>query len=359
MRASVLDNSETYTRLDPSVMRDRLRGLGGQCRDAWNAVHNLQLPKSYGKTRVVVLAGMGGSAIGGDLLADLASAKGVRLPIFTWRDYGLPNWVDGQTLIVVSSYSGETEEALSAFHTAMQRSAPVVALTSGGALQRLAEANGVPVVCIPPVGEPRVALGWAFVAPLALLVSLDLFPDMEAEAREAATLLEALARSWSPETPEAENLAKNLASRANGHLPVVYGAGLLSGAARRWKTDINENAKSWASAETFPELCHNTITAYAHPEDLSRNSMVILLRSSLLPPRIQLRYQVTAELLEHSVVPHTFVDAQGSTPLSHILTTAHLGSWVSYYLAILYGMDPSPIPATDYMKRKLKEAGSP
>ncbi len=359
MEPSLLDEPGIYDRRDPSAMRQRLRGLGEQCREAWRQVETIGLPDSYGRVRTVVLAGMGGSAVGGDLMADLAAALGVRLPICTWRDYGLPLWVDRSTLVIASSYSGETEETLSAFHAALERGVPVVALTSGGTLKNLAQTNSVPIIHIACETEPRLALGYSFVAPVALLVLLGLFPNMHSEVQKAAEMLDTVGRSWSERTPQEKNRAKVLASQVAGHLPVVYGGGLLAGAARRWKTDINENAKSWAAAEILPEASHNAVTGYAMPDSVRKNAFVIFLRSSLLPPRIRLRYQVIAELLDRADVGYTFVDAQGSEPLDHILSTVCLGAWVSYYLAMLYGVDPSRVPGIDRLKQRLGELRAP
>ena len=301
---SRLDNQDIYEQRDPSRMRERLRGLGRQCRDASQQVGGLKLPDAYSKVCALVLAGVGGSGIGGDLLADLGAAEGARLPIFTWRDYGLPQWVDRDTLVIVSSYSGETEETLSAFHTAVERGAQIVVMTSGGTLQKLAEAQDIPVIHVPYEGEARLALGYALVAPVALLAALGLLPEMEGEVQDTAALIDGMAMLCSEDRPQSENIAKALASQACGRLPVIYGGDLLAGAARRWKNDINENAKSWAVAETFPELGHNSITAFGFPDCIRNNVTVFFLRPSLLLPRTNLRYQVAVELLDQHRVPH-------------------------------------------------------
>ena len=351
--ASVLDDAGLYERLDPSGMRHRLRSLGQQCWDAYRQALRLPLPMKYRKVRSMVLAGMGGSAAGGSLLADLAVTKGMPLPVTTWRDFGLPPWVGRETLALVSSYSGETEEALSAFHAALERSACPLVLTSGGTLGHLAQRHGVPAIQVTHQGEPRTAVGWSLAAPLAVLEALRLFPAMGDEVEAAARLVESQAERYSENAPEARNLAKALAGRLHGRLPVIYGAGLLSAVARRWKTDINENAKSWAVAETLPELGHNVSTAYELPGLTRQSATVLLLRSSFQHPRTGLRFQVIGELLNKAGVPHTSVHAQGQEPMSHLLGSLFLGGWVSYYLGLLYGMDPSATPGIDYVKRRL------
>lgn len=174
------------------------------------------------------------------------------------------------------------------------------------------------------------------------------------ELEGSASLLSKLASRWGEDVPEAKNPAKKLARQITGRLPVVYGGGLLSGVARRWKNDFNENSKSWAAAETFPELCHNAVTAYEVPQTLRREVCVILLRSSLLSAKLRRTYQLTAEFLRRAGVCHAFVDAEGSGPLEHILSSVYLGIWVSYYVALLYGVDPSPVPGIDLMKQRVR-----
>ena len=359
---SALDDAGLYERLDPLGIRHRLRGQGQQCRDAYRQALSLPLPREYRRVRAVVLAGMGGSAAGGDLMADLAMTKGVPLPITVWRNFRLPPWAGEETLVVVSSYLGETEEALSAFHAALEQGARLIALTSGGSLGRLARKHGVPVIRISHQGEPRTAVGWSLAAPIAVLESLKLFPPMGDEIEAAARLADEQAERYGESTPEAHNPAKALARRLHGRLPVIYGAGLLGAVARRWKTDINENAKSWAVVESLPELGHNAVTAYDLPDFARQSATVLFLRSSFQDPRTGMRFQAVGELLDEAGILHASVEAQGSTPLSHILDAVCLGGWVSYYLGLLYGVDPSATPGIDYVKRRLaagKESDGP
>jgi glucose/mannose-6-phosphate isomerase len=286
-------------------------------------------------------------------MADQAMAKQVPLPITIWRNFCLPPWAGEETLAVVSSYSGETEEALSAFHAALEQGARVIVLTSGGRLGRLAQKQGVPVIQISHRGEPRTAVGWSLAALIAVLESLELFLPMGDEIESATRLVEEQTERYGEYIPEARNPAKTLARRLHGRLPVIYGAGLLSAVARRWKTDINENAKSWAVAESLPELGHNAVTAYDLPSSARQSATVLLLRSSFQDPGTGARFQAIEELLDEAGILHSSVEAQGSTPLSHILDAVCLGGWVSYYLGLLYGVDPSATPGIAYMKRRL------
>jgi glucose/mannose-6-phosphate isomerase len=313
------------------------------------------LPSSYRSVNKVVLVGMGASGVGGDLLADLLALEAAGPVFAVCRDYRLPPWVDAHTLVIASSYSGNTEETIACFRDALGRSAKVVAVTAGGILQQEATAHRVPLLRINYQGEPRSALGFSFLAPLALLQGLGLVPDQAAALEEAIILLEGASRRYGSGQPTEGNEAKRLARALEGHLVVVYGAGFLGGVARRWKTQINENAKGWAFAEAFPELNHNAIVGYQFPRAIASGVFVVLLYAPSLDHRVSARYPITTELLQRAGVPHQRVEVEGKAPLAQVLGAVVLGDWTSYYMAMLNGVDPSPVEAIDYMKGRLSE----
>lgn len=349
-----LESSETYRSVDPSGMRGRLEGLPQQCQQAWQASTTLKLPQAYEKVKRIIVAGMGGSAIGGDLAADLLSLE-PSPPIISWRDYDLPPWADEDTLVVVSSYSGETEETLSAFHAALQRRCKVIAITSGGPLKALTNEKGLPLLQVEYEGEPRCAVGWSFLGLLGLLQSLSLCSNKEEDVQEAVALLIDLAKRYGEDSP---NEARAMARRLQGQLAVIYGAGILQGVARRWKTQINENAKAWAFSEVLPELNHNSVVGLPLPEGVKGQARVVLLVSpDFTHPRTALRFRVTREILEKGRIEVEAVNPQGKSALAQILSSLHMGDWVSYYLALLYGVDPSPVPVIDHLKTRMAEEG--
>ncbi len=350
-----LDDPSLYARLDPSGMGQRLASLPRQVRLAWRDARALSLPSSYRSVDKVVLVGMGGSGVGGDLLGDLLALEPAGPVFAVCRDYRLPSWVDAKTLVIASSYSGNTEETLACFRDALGRSAKVVAVTAGGHLQQEAQSHGVPLLSINYQGEPRSALGFSFLAPLALLQGLGLAPDQAAALEEAIILLEGVLRRYGPGQPAEGNEAKRLARDLEGRLVVVYGAGFLGGVARRWKTQINENAKGWAFAEALPELNHNAILGYQFPRALAAGVFVVLLHSPLLGGRVSARYPITMELLQRAGVPHQLVKVEGVAPLAQVLGAIALGDWTSYYLAVLNGVDPAPVEAIEYLKGRLSD----
>ncbi len=350
-----LDNLKLYKRFDPADMLAHLHGLPKQCREAWLKAGEFALPSNYADIDKVVISGMGGSAIGGDLLRNLTSSVAKPI-IFVQRDYTLPAFIDDKTLIIASSYSGMTEETISAFSQALSTNSKKLVITTGGRLKTLAEGKSVPVFTIDYAGPPRASLGYSFMPLLAFLQKLGFIENKSAEVEEMLQVLETLLSKVSEDVPTRLNPAKQLASKLFGKVVIIYGAGILSAAAHRWKTQINENSKAWAFSETFPELNHNAVVGYEFPKHVAKQAYVILLHSPSLHPKILLRYQVTSEILEKAGIEHETIDSQGKDELSQIMSLVFLGDWVSYYLAILYETDPSPVKVIDYLKKRLSDA---
>lgn len=351
---SLLDTPEVYQRHDPTNMVGRIASLPDQCRLAWERGCAFRFPPSYASVDSVIFLGVGGSAIGGDLVAGLAQLED-HLPATVLRDFHVPTWVGPHTLAIASSYSGNTEETLAMYRQARERKAPLAVVTGGGPLMEMAKAHGVPLFNVTYQGEARSAIGYSFMAPLALLCQVGLLPYRQKDVAEAIELLRQLAEGLSPSVPAVQNLAKSIAIAMHGKLPVVYGAGFLAGAARRWKTQLNENSKSWAFYEELPELAHNSVEGYTLPKETRRGAYVTLLHSYLLHPRVSAKYQVVEEVLVEQGVAYRQIDAVGETPLAHLLSSVMLGDYVSYYLAMLNGVDPSPTPTLEQIKKRLAQ----
>ncbi|MCJ7605147.1 MAG: bifunctional phosphoglucose/phosphomannose isomerase [Dehalococcoidales bacterium] len=349
-----LDDLSIYGHYDPEGMLGRIKELPEQCRLAWQAVQDFHLPGDYTEIDNILILGMGGSAIGGDLVRSLVLGES-RVPVIIHRDYGLPHFVNDRTLIIASSYSGNTEETLSGFETALKTGAKKLAMTTGGRIKELAEANGVPVFTITYKAQPRAALGFSFLPTLGVLQKLGLLWDKSADVNETIGVLEKLAATQGETSPVADNPAKQMAQRLAGCLPVVYGAGFTAEAAHRWKTQFNENSKTWAFYEVFPELNHNATVGFPLPEEVAARIRVLFLRSPLMNKRLNLRMEVTAELLERAGVASEYVDSQGQSALSQMMSLVMMGDFVSYYLAILSRIDPSPVEVIDYLKGRLAD----
>ncbi len=347
-----LDDISTYKSLDKSGMLDGIKGFPEQCRNAWQTVKQFSVPDDYRNIDKVLVLGMGGSAIGGDLVRSLVEGES-RVPVMVHRDYALPAYADDNTLMLFSSYSGNTEETLSGFAAALKLDSKKLALTTGCKLAEKAKEAGVPVFHIDYKGQPRAALGWSFIPTLGVLQKLGLIQDKENDVVEAMEVLKTMVEELNESVPEAKNLAKQMARRFYSRLPVVYGTGITSEVAHRWKTQVNENSKAWAFYEVLPEMNHNATVGFPYPPELAKQMQVVFLRSSLMNERVKLRYEITGELLNRADVPHEYLDSRGRGALAQMLGLISFGDFVSYYLAILYGIDPSPVEVIDYLKRRL------
>jgi glucose/mannose-6-phosphate isomerase len=295
---------------------------------------------------------MGGSAIGGDLVETLARAEST-VPSAVCRTYTLPAWVGSRTVVIASSYSGNTEETLAAFEEAVARGARPIALTTGGRLAARAQESGFPLLTFSYESQPRAALGYSLIYLVGLFQKLELLADKRHDLAEAVRVLTRLQPTIDAPVPQARNPAKQLAAFLCQHFAVVYGAEHLGPVARRWRTQFAENSKAWAAYEELPELNHNAVVGYEHPAALRDDVAVVLLTSTLYHPRVQVRSQVTADLLARQGVPHHTIQVQGESSLAQMLWAIHFGDFVSYYLAMLYGADPTPVKAIDYLKEQL------
>ena len=352
------DDLSLFTELDTQDMLSQIDGLPDQLKNAWELGQNLQLPDLPGISRVLV-AGMGGSAIGADLLSAYASPICIA-SVVVHRDYQLPAWVDGKdTLVIFSSHSGNTEETLSAFKTARQRDCHCLAVTTGGKLAQLANQHGVPTWKFEHKGQPRAAVGFSFGLLLAVLTRLNLIPDPAAELDSAITAMKEQQKNIQANSITHQNPAKRLAGQLFDRWVTVLGSGFLTPVARRWKGQISEIAKAWAQFEFLPEANHNTLAGIHNPEALLSKTMVLFLRSTNNHPRNYLREELTRRIFMVEGLGTDFVDAQGDTRLANMWTCLHLGDYVAFYLAMAYGVDPTPVEAIESFKREMAAAGEP
>ena len=338
--------------VDPGHMLDRIREMPELVHDAWQAAGGLDLPDSYRSARAVLVLGMGGSAIGGDLLRVYAAAE-CPVPIAVCREYELPAWVNGDTLVIGVSFSGDTEETLSTFEQAAVRGARLLAVSTGGRLAQMAQTYGAPLLKVQYQAQPRAALAFLFTPLVRILTRLGFLSDKSAECEEAVALLGRLRDAYAPERPTSDNESKRLAQALHGKIPVIYGAGLLEEVAHRWKTQVNENSKNFGFYELYSELNHNAVVGYEHPAAARRDIAIVELDSTLLNPRLRVRMDVTDRIMQQAGVTFYRVPAQGQSPLAQIYAAITLGDYVTYYLAILNGADPTPVETINYLKSQL------
>ena len=351
----VLDDLDTLARLDPQDMRGQVARSPAQLRAAWTQTRTLTLPAAHRAAHAVAVLGMGGSAIGADLVAGIFGQR-LSVPLLSVRDYELPAWVGPQTLVLASSHSGATEETLSALETALTRHCPVVAVTTGGPLLEVARRAELPYLAFPAGGQPRAAIGYSVGLLMGLLERGGYLVLTDREVESAAEEAEHAAADCAAERPTVDNVAKQLAWSLVDRLAVVEAAGALAPVARRWKTQLNENAKSMAAFEALPEATHNAVVGYAHPEAAQERTFVIFLAARSEHPRNRLRAQLSAEVLDIAHVPHRTVEVPGEGPLAEAFHGIVVGDATSVYLASLYGEDPTPIEALSGIKARLAAA---
>jgi len=352
----LLNDREAIRAIDPAGMGGLIESLPEQWRKAEEIARSAGLPEFERPDRVVVL-GLGGSAIGGDLVRSLLEPVSPA-PIAVNRDYGVPAYVDNRTLVIASSYSGGTEETLSAAREAEARGARMVAITTGGALGEMARSKGWPLVLLPGGLSPRAAIGYSFVPLLVLMERAGLCGPVGKALAETAGLLERQAARYGIAVPVDENPAKQLALELKGRLPLIYGSkGWKGTAAYRWKTQINENAKAPAAWNVFPELNHNETVGWESPDAVMRSVHLVILRDEADERRVQARIDITREIMESAVAGVTELWAEGESDVARLFSLIYPGDFVSYYLALAYRNDPTPIKMIDLLKSRLASLG--
>lgn len=347
----VLEDLEKLQRLDRDGMLDAVRWFPEYCRRgieiAEAAPLGVFLEKDF---EAVTFIGVGGSAIGGQLVAEWLSSES-EVPMVVSRGYDLPGFVDKKTLVLAVSYSGNTEETLTALQKAMRRGSSIVSLTSGGALERLSRERGLLLVPIPVGLRPRAALPYQFFAIAAILNRLGLVGSPWAEVDEAIEVLVGLRGEMVPEVPADENLAKRLALSLVGKIPFVHGPPLFEGVAYRLRTQLNENSKVPASSGSFPELFHNAVLGCEAPGEVLEPLCLLFIRDQGETDRMARKIDRFRALFEGRVGGIVDVWARGKGRLARMLSVLYTGDYVSAYLGLLYGKDPSSNDSIDELKR--------
>jgi glucose/mannose-6-phosphate isomerase len=352
---SVLDDAARRSAVDAQGMIALTDGFPQQCRKALGIAQQFNPPTPRVPIQNVVVTGLGGSAVGGDLLRVLVEDNG-EVPLVVNRDYQMPAFVNDHTLVIAASYSGNTEETLSAFEDAQNRGALLLCITSGGELAQRAAHYGTPVAFIPKGQPPRSAAGYLFIPMLVAAHKAGVLrPDPTTELVRAIDLLEKAREEWNADVPFERNPAKQFAARLYGKLPIIYGSQPYSAVvALRWKTQLNENTKVHAFCNGYPEMNHNEILGWVLAKQQVPNLAVVLLRDGMERPKIVARVETTKRLFARAAEVHE-VFAAGQSMLARMLYAIYFGDWVSCYLALLYGVNPTDISYIDLLKGVLEK----
>lgn len=352
-RAITESRGALIARLDPSGMGERIEGLANQLRQGAALAAPLFGRIAPERPRRIVLCGMGGSAIAGELLASIIDREGA-VPMHVVRHYEPPAWVSPEDFIIFSSYSGETEETLAAYRALRPLRARSCVVTTGGTLAARAEADGIPVARLPGGHPPRAALGFSFSTLANLAEHLGALAGGGRRVLAAADAVERVAATCSRSVAPARNPANKLAIRLAGKaLLLVANARTLGPAAVRWKGQMNENAKHLAWVSPLPESNHNEVDGFVHPRPLLDRLAAVFLRDPQDHPRIVRRFEWLGRYLRRKGVAVESVTPAGDDAMERVLNCVAWGDFVSYYLALRNGMDPSALPGVESLKKAL------
>lgn len=350
-------NRGNIKKLDKSKMLDLLLDFPGQCLQAQEIAKTVQILFERRDFSKIVFAGLGGSAIGADLVKAYLYFES-KIPITVVREYDLPSYVDSSTLVFICSYSGNTEETLSALAQAEEKKATIIAISSDGKIKELSEKDKLTFIKIPEGQPPRSALGYLSIIPLCVLAKLGLIKDVSFAITETIKTLEDLRdNNLSQRIGQKDNIAKYAANKLYNKLPIIYASAVhFDVAATRFRCQLNENSKALASSHIFPEMNHNEIVGWQNPKKLFKNLIVIMFKDKGMHPRVLRRMEITKELILKEGVEIFEIWSKGDSLLSRIFSLIYTGDFISYYLAILYGIDPTPVEKVTYLKNKLTES---
>lgn len=352
-----LDDVMVMEESDPGGMLAAIEAFPAHCTEALRIGRDqLDVPDKEGLKRIAYV-GMGGSAIGGDILRCLLE-DAVGMPFSVYRSYRLPSMLGADTLAIFASYSGNTEETLSALDDAIYLGCKVMAVTTGGVLLDKARGYRFPTLVVPGGLQPRAALAYLSLPAAAVLEKMGLLQGFTKVAHEAVDFLREKKESWGRLTPLSRNFAKQLATRLQGKVPVIYGSeGILAVAAYRWKCQFNENSKVPAFTHALPEMNHNEIVGWHAKDEFSSRVELVFLVEEDDESRVAKRVEVTAEMLQDKVGGVTVIHVGGRTRTDKLLSAIHLGDFVSGYLALLNGVDPTPVESIARLKERMAQEG--
>ncbi|MGB2697644.1 MAG: bifunctional phosphoglucose/phosphomannose isomerase [Candidatus Zixiibacteriota bacterium] len=351
---SVLDDQNGIKKIDARNMYELIYNFPSQLQHALKIARELTLP-SLRKDEIknIILTGMGGSAIGGDLIRSYLSYE-FELPFFICRNYTLPHFVDKNSLVFVSSYSGNTEETLSAYRQAKKIGAKIISISSDGELLKLSERDGFPFLKIPPGYPPRAALGYSFVPIFVFLERLGFVSGKIKDFEKTIQFLSSRREKYSFKISSEKNIAKNIADELFNKLPIIYsGADHFDAVAYRWKGQICENSKMLCFNNVFPEFNHNELVGWEILSGMEEKIVVVLLEDQKDHPQIKRRMEIVKGIIQKKGAKVIELESEGENLLSRIFSLIQLGDFVSFYLAVLNQVDPTPVKLIDYLKSEL------
>ncbi|MCL5990501.1 MAG: bifunctional phosphoglucose/phosphomannose isomerase [Bacteroidetes bacterium] len=356
-----MKNYKELLKIDSENMFDVLKNFPQQINDAINIGKKIIPNNEIKKCDKIAVLGLGGSAIGGDLLRSYSEfTKGAdHLSINVYRKYNIPNTIDENTFVIASSYSGGTEETIQSFKEALTKTKNIIIISTGGELGKLGEENNISVIKIPSGLMPRCAIGYSFFVMLYVLMKYGYFKPEAIEETEKAIIEineKIILKSEIYSNISDGNSAIDIAEKLVGKIPIIYSSiERMDSVNLRWRCQIQENAKNLAFGNYLPEMNHNEINAFSFPASITSHSIIIMLRDVEDNSRIKMRFDALKEILNEKVDNIIELKGDGKYLLTRMFEMIYLGDWISYYLALLNGIDPTPIPLITKLKNILSD----
>jgi len=354
---NILDDLKKIKKLDKSNLLGSCQEFGFQLKQTKEELADLKIPKSYADVQNIVVNGMGGSRLGARVAQRLFEDT-LKIPIYPIGNYDLPNFVNDKTLLIISSYSGNTEEPLNTVNEAFKRKAKILVFAQNGRLAKIAKEKKLPgyYSFVPkhnPCNQPRMSLGYQLLGTILMLSKCGLIGISSQEIDELIVFIEKVKAKYDIDIPAEENPAKKIAKKIHEKIPVLVGAEFLMGTVRVWRNQTHENAKQFALHFEIPELNHHLLEGMGFPRTNPENLFFIFIKSSLYYMKNQKRIEITKKVLDGYNIKHNEIILKGKTKLMQVFELIQFGSFVSFYLSMLNSLDPSPIPWVDYFKEKL------
>jgi glucose/mannose-6-phosphate isomerase len=352
-----LDNLTQIRKLDKSRVAKSIELLGKQCQQVWQEIKNIQIPKSYQPVTNIVVNGMGGSALGSHIIRSLYIDQ-LKIPMRIIHSYTLPAGVNSKTLYIASSYSGNTEEVLATIKEAVKRRTKILVICSGGKLARLKKQYNLPGYVFEPkynpCNQPRIGLGYSILSQWLLLQKVGLLKLSPKNFKMLINYLDKLQSRFGITQKTANNPAKKLAENLAGKIPVIVTAEFLSGNAHTFSNQLNENAKNFAVYFLISEMNHHLLEGLAYPKSNQKTLHFVFIESGLFYSRNQKRFQITKNVLQKNKIKYSSYRCQGQDKILQSFEVLLLGSYLSFYLAMLNDIDPAPVPWVGYFKEQLR-----
>jgi len=353
---TILDNLPQIKKLDQQNVYGSIENLAKQCSHAWEDCKNIKVSDDYQNINKIVMTGMGGSGLGARVIESVFGLE-LKMPLIRINDYDLPDWVDNKTLVICSSYSGTTEEIVSTAKQAEAKKTKWMTICAGGKLLEMAQKNKVPAYKIDPIynpsNQPRMAIGYSIIGQLALVSKTGIINISQQDIDNITLIMQQVIEENNIKIPFEQNPAKKMAKTIFQKQVIIVPARHLKGAVHTFKNQMNENAKNLSHRHDIPELNHHLMEGLKFPKNNKQDLVFLFINSSLYPKRIQQRFKITDDVVKKNKIKTLSWKATAKDKLSQTFQFIQFGAFVNFYLAMLYSINPAPVPWVDYFKIKL------